>query len=147
MRSNVLARCRCWWNGTRTFRHCRCCWTKSIARASLKLSPGVWLLDSAFPVVSLIHAHGLPAEDRKLALSHAAALLARGTAEKALVWREGFKLRLRHLRAAEHALLLALQAGHTLEVALTQAGHAEDQNSDIAFDFADCLAPRRYADY
>ena len=110
------------------------------ATPSLKLSPGVWLLDSAFPVVSLTHAHGLPAEDRKSALAYAAELLARGTGEKALVWREGFKPRLRHLGAAEHALLLALQAGHSLEAALTQASHANDQNSEAVFDFADWLA-------
>jgi Putative DNA-binding domain len=110
------------------------------ATPSLTLSPGVWLLDSAFPVVSLIHAHHLPAEDRKPALAHAAALLACGTGEKALVWREGFKPRLRQLGAAEQALLLALQAGHSLEAALTQAGHARDQNSGLAFDFADWLA-------
>ena len=110
------------------------------ATPTLQLGPGVWLLDSAFPVVSLIHAHGLPAEDRTPALSHAAALLACGTAEKALVWRDGFKPRLRLLGAAEHALLLALQAGHPLEVALTQAGYAADQNSEVAFDFADWLA-------
>ena len=110
------------------------------ATPSLKLSAGVWLLESAFPVVSLIHTHRLPAEDRKPALTHAAALLERGTGEKALVWRDGFRPRLRHLSAAEHALLLALQAGHSLEAALTQAGHAEDKNSQVAFDFSDWLA-------
>ena len=110
------------------------------ATPSLTLSLGVWLLDSAFPVVSLTHAHGLPAEDRKSALAYAAELLARGTGEKALVWREGFKPRLRHLGAAEHALLLALQAGHSLEAALAQASHANDPNSEAIFDFADWLA-------
>jgi hypothetical protein len=110
------------------------------ATPSLKLSPGVWLLDSAFPVVSLTHAHGLPAEDRKPALAHAAELLARGRGEKALVWREGFKPRLRHLGAPEHALLLALQAGRSLEAALMQASLAEDRNNEVVFDFADWLA-------
>jgi hypothetical protein len=110
------------------------------AMPSLQLCPGVWLLDSAFPVVSLIHAHRLPAEDQKPALAHAVALLDRGTGEKALVWREGFKPRLRHVSAAEHALLAALQMGHLLEAALTQAGHTEDQFSEVAFDFADWLA-------
>lgn len=110
------------------------------ATPSLKFSPGAWLLDSAFPVVTLIHAHRLPAEDRNQALAHAAALLGSGTGEKALVWREGFKPQLRHISATEHALLVALQAGHSLEAALTQAGHAEDQFSEVAFDFANWLA-------
>ena len=35
------------------------------ATPSLTLSPGVWLLASAFPVVSLIHANRLPAADRQ----------------------------------------------------------------------------------
>jgi hypothetical protein len=104
------------------------------------LSPGVWLLDSAFPVVSLIQAHGLPLEDRKPALAHAAQLLARGRGEKALVWRDGFKPSLRHLCTAEYALLLALQAGQSLEAALAQAGQVEAETGEPAFDFAGWLA-------
>jgi hypothetical protein len=107
---------------------------------SLVLSPGVWLLESAFPAASLIEAHAVPPDDRKLALAHAATLMEQGIGEKALVWREGFKLRLRQLGAAEHALLRALQAGRPLEAALAQAGLADNQNSEGAFDFAGWLA-------
>jgi Putative DNA-binding domain len=110
------------------------------AMPSLQLSPGVWLLDSAYPVVSVIQAHGLPLADRKPALAHAADLLARGTGEKALVWREGFKPSLRQTGTAEYALLLALQAGHSLEAALAQADRAEDKTGELIFDFADWLA-------
>lgn len=110
------------------------------ATPSLQLSPAVWLLDSPFPVVSLIHAHLSPAEDRKPALARVAALLASGTGEKALVWRDGFKPRLRQLKAAEHALLVALQAGYALEAALTRAAHGGDQSGEGALDFADWLA-------
>jgi hypothetical protein len=110
------------------------------ALPSLKLSPGVWLLESAFPVVSLIHSHLLPLKDRKQALAGAASLLACGAGEKALVWREGFKPRLRHLGGVEHALLLALQAGQSLEAALTQAACADEKNGEVHFDFADWLA-------
>lgn len=107
---------------------------------SLWLSQGAWLLDSRFPVVSLIHAHQFPAEDQKSALAHAAALMACGTGEKALVWRDGFKPRLRHLGGAEHALIRALQSGQSLEAALTQAGDAQNKSSEVAFDFAVWLA-------
>jgi Putative DNA-binding domain len=110
------------------------------ATPSLRLSPGVWLLDSAFPVVSLIQAHGLPLDDRKPALAYAADLLARGKGEKALVWREGFKPSLRQPGTAEYALLLALQAGQSLEAALAQAGQVSDKTVGPAFDFARWLA-------
>jgi hypothetical protein len=110
------------------------------AAPSLKLSPGVWLLKSEFPVVSLIHAHLLPAADRPAALAGVAALLARGAGEDALVWRDGFKPRLRRISANEHVLLAALQAGESLEAALTRAGPADDQDSAAVFDFADWLA-------
>ena len=103
---------------------------------SLTLSPGVWLLVSAFPVVSLIGANRLPAADRRPALAQAAALLARGTGENALVWREGFRARVKCISAAEQALL----AGESLAAALTKAGCAEERNSQPAFDFTEWLA-------
>lgn len=101
----------------------------------LILSPGVWLLASAYPVVSLIHAHRLPPEERKTALAAAAALLAQGIGENALVWRAGFKSMLRTTSAVEHALLAALQARQSLEAALLRAAPADSQHSDTAFDF------------
>ena len=106
------------------------------AMPSLTLSPGVWLLVSAFPVVSLIGANRLPAADRRPALAQAAALLARGTGENALVWREGFRARVKCISAAEQALL----AGESLAAALTKAGCAEERNSQPAFDFTEWLA-------
>lgn len=105
------------------------------AAPSLVLSPGVWLLASAYPVVSLIQAHRLPPEERKLALADSAALLARGSGENALVWRAGFKPMLRTTSAAEHALLAALQARQALEAALVQTASATGQHTDTAFDF------------
>jgi hypothetical protein len=109
------------------------------ATPSLLLSPGVWLLDSAYPVVSLIHAHRLPPEHRQSALAQAAALLAHGTGENALVWRAGFKPMLRATSAAEHALLAALQARQSLEAALLPTHFAGDTEIDAAFDFTGWL--------
>lgn len=109
------------------------------ATPSLTLSPGVWLLACAYPVVSLIHAHRLPPEDRNPALARTAALLAHGTGENALVWREGFRPMLRTISAAELTLLAALQAGTSLEAALIQTHLADDNNSGAAFDFTGWL--------
>ena len=110
------------------------------AMPSLKLSPGVWLLASAFPVVSLIDANRLPAADRRPALAQAAALLACGTGENALVWREGFRAQVKCISAAEQAFVAALLAGESLDAALTKAGGAEERDCQPAFDFTEWLA-------
>lgn len=96
--------------------------------ATLVLSPGVVVLQSRYPVVSLVNAHitGEPT------LAQAAALLQSGVAEHALVWRQGYKPRVRTSSAAEYALVQALQAGLTLEKALDAAF---DTASAEAFDF------------
>lgn len=117
-----------------------CLSAEAPATPALTLSPGVWLLASAFPVVSLIHANRLSAADRQPALAHAAALLASGTGENALVWREGFRVQLKCISAAEQALLAALLACESLAAALTKAGCAEERDSQPAFDFTEWLA-------
>ena len=94
-------------------------------QATLTLSDGVVALASAYPVVSIIHAH-LQGEPT---LAQAAALLGEGVCEHALVWRQGFKPRLRISSAAEHVLLAGLQTGLSLEAALAAAA------SDTSFDF------------
>ena len=93
---------------------------------SLALSSGVFMLTSAYPVVSIINAHlqGQPT------LDDAASLLRLGQGECALVWRQGFKPRTRTLSAAEHQLTLALQNSLALGAALDQATRI-----DSAFDF------------
>ena len=110
------------------------------ATPSLTFSPGVWLLTSAFPVVRLIDANRLPAADRQPALAHAAALLASGTGENALVWRDGFRAQLKCISKAEQALLAALLAGESLDTALTKAGRADECHSQPTFDFTEWLA-------
>jgi hypothetical protein len=93
---------------------------------SLALSPGVATLASAYPVVSIINAHlaGQPT------LDEAAALLRQGHGEHALVWRQGFKPKLRALSRAEYQLITALAKREALEAALDQAS-----GTDGTFDF------------
>lgn len=96
--------------------------------ATLVLSAGVALFESSYPVVSLVNAH----ISDEPSLAHAAALLQSGAAEYALVWRQGYKPRVRTSSAAEQALIRALLAGLTLENAL-DAALAE--SAPEAFDF------------
>jgi hypothetical protein len=105
-------------------------------QTTLSLSPGMAMLASAYPVVSIINAHLLHAPT----LAQAAELLREGVAEYALVWRQGFKPRVRASCAAEHALLSALQAGLPLDSALATALAASDgDNTTPAFSFNDWL--------
>ena len=95
-------------------------------RVSLVLSPGTWMLSSAYPVASIINAHllGQPT------MGEAADLLRQGHGEQALVWRHGFKPKVRTLIQAEYSLITALNQGLALETALYQAMAIEP-----AFDF------------
>ena len=94
--------------------------------ASLALGPAVVTLASAYPVASIINAHltGQPT------LKQAAALLSQAESEQALVWRQGFKPKVRSISAAEYGLINALQRGATLDAGLDQAC-----GIDTAFDF------------
>lgn len=100
--------------------------TEDAPPTSLSFSPGVFLLASAYPVVSIINAHlqGQPT------LDDAAARLQSGEGEHALVWRQGFKPKARALDAAEYLLMLALHNSMPLDAALDQA-----LRIDRAFDF------------
>jgi hypothetical protein len=95
---------------------------------TLKLGPGVFLLASSYPVVSLINTHLLGNPN----LAQAADKLQNGARENALVWRQGFKPCLRQSSAAEHALLQALQSSQSLELALDAAF---GKDADNEFDF------------
>jgi len=93
---------------------------------SLVPSPGTYTLASMYPVVGIINAHllGQPT------MGEAAELLRQGRGEQALVWRQGFKPRVRTLSRAEYNLITALNKGLALEAALNQAVGIEP-----AFDF------------
>lgn len=100
------------------------------AEVTLTLGAGVFLQASAYPVASIVNAHLLG----EPALADAAALLRAGAAEHALVWRQGFKPRVRAVTAAEHALLSALRAGHSLEAALGCAIGCAPAESEFNFE-------------
>jgi hypothetical protein len=98
-------------------------------RIALCLAPGTALVLSAWPVASLVQAHGgtpdsadLP--DRAERLAQAAELLQTRTAECACIWRHGFKPRVAAIDAGECALLTELLAGQSLAAALDRAAAA-----------------------
>lgn len=95
---------------------------------SLCLSPGLACVASDWPLVSIILAHQAAEPD----LQQAAASLRAGVGEIALVWRQGFKARVREASPAEAPLLVALQAGQPL-------GQALAASPDL--DFGAWLAP------
>jgi hypothetical protein len=99
--------------------------------ATVTLAAGVFVLASPWPVVSIVNAHlgGEPT------MEQAAERLQSAMGEHALVWRQGFKPRLRNISAAEHVLLAALLAGCSLDDALQQAVDASPE-----FDFGAWLA-------
>ena len=103
--------------------------------ASLTLSPGVFMLASAYPVVSLINAH----LSGKPCLADAFDLLQSGACEHAVVWRQGFKPCCRPSNAFEYALLQAVQSGLPLDQALSLASQTADSAANRDFNFSNWL--------
>jgi hypothetical protein len=93
---------------------------------ALTLAPGTAIIKSAYPVASLIAAHG---EDTPR-LEAAAQRLRDGQGEHALVWRQGLRPRLQRIEPAASALVQALLAGADLPQALDAA------DSNNGFDFS-----------
>lgn len=113
-------------------------WLGQSEGVSLRLGPSVFLLASAYPVVSLVNAHRNGHDSASPSLAEAFNKLESGAGERALVWRQGFKPFLRQLGAAEHALLRALQSGQPLEQALNHAlNHASNHVLNQAFKAPD----------
>ena len=83
----------------------------------LQLAPGCAVLQSPWPVVSLVNAHvgGEPT------LADAGLRLHAGTGEVALIWRAGWRMQVREALDGELALVSALLAGHSLGHALDAA--------------------------
>jgi len=94
---------------------------------TLVLAPGTACLASAYPVVSIVNAHllGDPA------LEEAGRRLRGGFAETALVWREGFKPRVREALPGEAVFVAALQERRSLADSL-QAAPELDFNQWLA---------------
>ena len=101
--------------------------TPGDAPVTLVLGAGCVLLRSAYPIATLVNAHllGTPG------LDVAAQQLASGAHETALVWRQGFKPRVRAVDAGEAVLIEGLLERQPLDVALQAAC---DQADDFDFN-------------
>jgi hypothetical protein len=96
------------------------------SRLQLVTAAGLCVVNSPWPVVSIVTAH-LASE---LKLEQAAQRLQDGIGEVAVIWRQGFKPVLREAVPGEPALLSALLAGQSLSHAMDDA-----TESDREFDF------------
>jgi len=103
------------------------------ARITLTLGAGVALLASPYPAASIVNAHLLGSPS----LQQAGQLLAEGRAEHVLVWRQGFRPRVRVSTAMEHRLLEMLMAGRSLLDALDalDAVRLPGDGGTVPFDF------------
>jgi hypothetical protein len=97
---------------------------------ALTLAPGAAVIDSPYPVASLIAAHG----EETPSLEAAAQRLRDGQGEHALVWRQGLRPRLQGVDPAAAALVQALLAGADLPKALDAAMDAT--GPDDPFDLS-----------
>ena len=85
----------------------------------LQPRPGTALLQSLHPVVSIWCAHQDDVESTADRFADVRAALARGQAESALVWRQGWRVHVAAVDASGAAFTLALLQGQTLGVALS----------------------------
>ena len=100
---------------------------------ALTLAPGTAVIDSPYPVASLVtaHLHGTPS------LADAAQRLRDGQGEHTLVWRQGLRPRIASMETAAARLVQALLAGADLPQALDAACASVDPNAaSDAFDFS-----------
>lgn len=101
--------------------------------AALRLlpAPGLALVTSAWPIVTMFHAHRALACGDADALDPVREALDAATAEAALVCRHGWRAEVTRLDPADQLFMRHVLAGHDLSVALDAAGPA--------FDFAGWL--------
>ncbi len=83
----------------------------------LRLAPGVAVLSSAWPIVSIVVAH----RDATPDLADASQRVRAGVAESAIIWRAGLRPSVREALTDEVPFMTALLSGQTLGAALTQA--------------------------
>ena len=84
---------------------------------TVQLAPGTALICSPWPIASLVRAH----RDDGITMAHAAALLRKGHAEDVVVWRQGYRPRLRCALPGEAGFVSALLQSQTLGAALDAA--------------------------
>ncbi|WP_395699878.1 putative DNA-binding domain-containing protein [Aquabacterium sp.] len=97
--------------------------TDDPAELALVLRPGLVLLASRWPIVTIWQAHRSHAEDRFAPVREA---FAQQRGEQALVWREGWRPRVSALADAEARFTQALLGAQPLAVALDAAGEGLD---------------------
>jgi Putative DNA-binding domain len=95
------------------------------AELTFQLAPHCAAWQSAWPVVSLVHAHTLgdaqnDGVDDEL-LEQARVLLAQGVSESILVWRDGWRPCVREALKGEAEFLNAITNGQSLDAALNQS--------------------------
>jgi Putative DNA-binding domain len=100
----------------------------------LRVAPGACVLHSAYPAAAITLAH-----QHLGSLQEAASLLHAGTAQSALVWRQGFAPRLRVLDGTELALTNAVCKGDALSMALDAAHPDLDFSTWLATQVGDGL--------
>ncbi len=90
---------------------------------TLVCSPAMQVVQSAWPVASIVQAHlsHVPNGPERPALAMAGERLRNGVAETAVIWRRALKPMLREAEPGEAALLAALQSGTSLQAALDAA--------------------------
>ena len=100
---------------------------------ALTLAPGTTVIDSPYPVASLVtaHLHGTPS------LADAAQRLRDGQGEHTLVWRQGLRPRIASMETAAARLVQALLAGADLPQALDAA--CAEADPEAVFDFSTWL--------
>jgi hypothetical protein len=91
--------------------------THDPAALTLRLCPGAGCVVSAWPVASIVNAHGVG----EPSIEEAGRRLREGRAESALVWREGYRPRVRGALPGEPDFVAALQAGRSLADSLQAA--------------------------
>lgn len=84
---------------------------------ALRLCPGIALVRSAWPVVSIVRAH----LEHEPALHEAGRRLREGVHETALIWREGLRPRVRLAQGHEAQFIACLQEGRSLADSLQAA--------------------------
>ena len=113
--------------------------THEPSEVRLRLAPGCQVVHSAWPVASIVLAHG--ADSTETASDHSprsinervSALLQQNRPESALVWRQAYAPRLRVLAGDEIDFVNAVLAGKSLQAALDAVGSAP---AGAAFDFS-----------
>ena len=95
------------------------------SQLSLALKPGVAVLPSAYPIVSLWLAHQ-PGDDAASRRANARSALAAGSGEQALIARAGWRGSVLAIDAATAAWTQSLLRGDTLADAMTAAGEGFD---------------------